>query len=44
MKLGASAAPDGQDTRALLLAWEETAPLLAYSLEDPEWQAMLLLP
>ena len=40
VELGASAAPDGEEARALFLAWEEMGPLLAYAPEDPEWQAV----
>ena len=36
VKLGATAAPDGEDGRALFLAWEEMGPLLGYAPEDPE--------
>ena len=41
VKLGATAAPDGEEAWALLLAWEEMGPLLAYGPEDPEWQAVV---
>ena len=34
VKLGASAAPDGEEARALFLAWEELGPLLDYVPED----------
>ena len=40
VKLGASAAPDGEEARALFLAWEELGPLLDYVPEDGEWQAV----
>ena len=40
VKLGATAAPDGQEARALFLACEEMGPLLAYAPEDPKWQAV----
>ena len=43
VKLGATAAPDGEEARALFLTWEETGPLLAYALEDPEWQAVVAM-
>ena len=33
LKLGVSAALDGEEARALLLAWEEMGPLLAYAPE-----------
>ena len=36
VKLGATAAPDGEEARVLYLAWEEMGPLLAYAPEDPE--------
>ena len=39
VKLGASMAPDGEEARALFLAWEELGPLLDYVPEDGEWQA-----
>ena len=41
MKLGATAASDGEEATALFLALEETGPLLAYAPEDPEWQAVV---
>ena len=41
VKLGASAAPDGEEARALFLAWEELGPLLDYVPEDGEWQAVV---
>ena len=34
-------APDGEEARALFLAWEELGPLLAYAPEDDEWQAVV---
>ena len=43
VKLGASAAPDREEARALFLAWEEMGPLLAYAPEDPEWQAVVAM-
>ena len=43
MKLGATAAPDEEEARALFLAWEEMGPLLAYAAEDPEWQAVVAI-
>ena len=43
VKLGASAAPDGEEARALFLAWEELGPLLNYVPEDGEWQAVVAL-
>ena len=43
VKLGASAAPDGEEARALFLAWEELAPLLDYVPEDGEWQAVVAM-
>ena len=39
VKSGASGATDGEDARALFLAWEELGPLLDYGPEDGEWQA-----
>ena len=38
-KLGATAAPDGEEARALFLAWEEMGPRVAYAPEDSKWQA-----
>ena len=38
---GATAAPDGEEARALSLAWEEMSPLLAYAPEDVERQAVV---
>ena len=43
VKLGATAAPDGEEARALFLAWEEMGPLLAYAAEDREWQAVVAM-
>ena len=43
VKLGASAAPDGEDARALFLAWEELGPWLDYVPEDGEWQAVVAM-
>ena len=43
VKLGANAAPDGEEARALLLASEEMGPLLAYAPEVPEWQAVVAM-
>ena len=43
VKLGATAAPDGEEARALFLAWEEMVPTLAYALEDPEWEAVVAM-
>ena len=43
VKLGSSAAPDGEEARALFLAWEEIGPLLAYAPEDGEWQAVVAM-
>ena len=43
VKLGATAAPDGEEARALFLAWEEMGLLLAYAPEDPEWQAVVAM-
>ena len=44
VKLGATGAPDGEEARALFLAWEELGPLLDYVPEDGEWQAILAMP
>ena len=41
--LGASASPNGEEARALFLAWEELGPLLAYAPEDDEWQLVDVL-
>ena len=43
VKLGSAAAPDGEESRALFLAWEELGPLLAYAPEDGEWQAVVAM-
>ena len=43
VKLGASAAPNGEEASALFLAREEMGPLLAYALEDPEWQVIVAM-
>ena len=43
VKLGATAAPDGEEARALFLAWEEMGPPLAYAPEDLEWQAVVAM-
>ena len=43
VKLGATAAPDGEEARALFLAWEKMGPLLAYTREDPELQAVVAM-
>ena len=43
VQLGATAAPDGEEARALFLAWEAMGPLLAYAPEDPEWQAVVAI-
>ena len=43
VKLGASAAPDGEEARALFLPWEELGPLLDYVPEDGEWQAVVAM-
>ena len=43
VKLGASAAPDGEEARALFLVWEEFGPLLDYVLEDGEWQLVVAM-
>ena len=43
MKLGAAAARDGVEARALFLAWEEMEPLSVYALEDPEWHAVVAM-
>ena len=42
-KLGATAAPDGEEATALLLAWEDMGPLLAYAPEDPHSQAVVAM-
>ena len=43
VKLGASAASDGEDARALFLAWKELGPLLDYVPEDGQWQAVVAM-
>ena len=43
VKWGASAAPDGEEARALFVAWEEIRPLLDYVPEDGEWQAVVAM-
>ena len=43
VKLGATGAPDGEEARALFLAWEEVGPLLDYVPEDGEWQAVVAM-
>ena len=43
MKLCATGAPDGEEARALFLAWEELGPLLDYVPEDGEWQAVVAM-
>ena len=43
VRFGASASPDGEEARALFLAWEELGPLLAYAPEDNEWQAVVAM-
>ena len=40
-RLGVSVSPNGEEARALFLAWEEFGPRLAYALEDGEWQAVV---
>ena len=42
-KLGATGAPDGEEARALFLAWEELGPLLDCVPEDGEWQAVVAM-
>ena len=37
VKLGATASPDGEESRALFLAREEWGPMLAYAPKDPKW-------
>ena len=41
VRSGSSATPNGEEARALFLAWEEFGPRLAYALEDGEWQAVV---
>ena len=43
VQLGATGAPDGEEARALFLAWEELGPLLDYVPEDGEWQAVVAM-
>ena len=43
VKLGATGAPDGEEARALFLAWEELGPLLDYVSEDGQWQAVVAM-
>ena len=43
VKLGATGARNGEEARALLLAWEELGPLLDYVPEDGEWQAVVAM-
>ena len=43
VKLGATGAPDGEEARALFLAWEELGRLLDYVPEDGEWQAVVAM-
>ena len=43
LKLGAMGAPNGEEARALFLAWEELGPLLDYVPEDGEWQAVVAM-
>ena len=43
VKLGATASPDGEESRALFLASDELGPMLAYSPEDPDWQAVVAM-
>ena len=42
-KLGASAAPHGDEAGALFLAWKEMGSLLAYASHDPKWQAVVAM-
>ena len=44
VKLGVTAAPDGEEARVLFFAWEEMGPLLAYAPEAPEWQVVTIAP
>ena len=39
--LGAHTAPSGEEAHNLLWAWEQIAPLLAYTEEDAAWQAVV---
>ena len=43
VKFGASAAPDGEEARALFLAWGGLGPLLDYIPKDGEWQAVVAM-
>ena len=43
VKLGAPDSPDGEEARALFVAWEELGPLLAYAPEDGEWQPVVAM-
>ena len=43
VRLGASASPDREGARALVLTWEELGRLLAYAPEDDEWQAVVAM-
>ena len=43
VKLVASAAPDGEEARALFLVWEELGPWLDYVPEDGEWQVVVAM-
>ena len=43
VKRCATVAPDGEEARALFLAWEEMGPLLAYAPEDPQWHAVVAI-
>ena len=43
VKLGATGARDGEEARALFLAWEELGPLLAHVPENGEWQAIVAM-
>ena len=43
VKLGATESPNGEESRALFLAREELGPMLAYTPEDPERQAVVAM-
>ena len=43
VKLGSAATPDGEESPALFLAWQELGPLMAYAPEDGEWQAVVAM-
>ena len=43
VKLRLTVAPNGEEARALLLAWDEMGPLLAYLPEVPGWQAVVAM-